>query len=375
MNLLKYKFLVLVLILVSCSSHQEHKAPDKKIYTPSVSKGFSIDGYENSDNTVISVFNPWQNAQGVESTLMIVRNDKEPEGYFGKLLKGDARRIICLSSTHIAMLDALDATDRIVAVSGKEYVSNPKLRERFDSLTDIGYEGNFDYESILALKPDLVLLFSVNGESGLQRRLDEFGIPYIYIGDFVEEDPLGKAEWIVPLAEIVGKREKGIGKFNEISAKYESLKNKVKEANLPSPTVMLNTPFADSWFMPSSESYVAGMMKDAGADYIYKKNTGSASMPIDMEEAFRLVSEADFWLNTGALTSLEELKVNLPKLAETKCVEEGRVYNNNFRRTPEGGNDCYESGVVNPDLILRDLIKIFHPQLVEEDFVYYHQLK
>lgn len=127
--------------------------------------------------------------------------------------------------------------------------------------------------------------------------------------------------------------------------------------------------------MPSMASYVAQLVTDAGGDYIYKKNTGNASVPIDLEEAYQLTSDADMWLNVGMANTLDELKASCPKFTDTRCFRNGYIYNNNVRTNPAGSNDYYESAVVNPDLVLRDLVKIFHPELVEKDFVYYKQLK
>ena len=369
-------FSFLIIILVSCSSKQEHRLSyDREIYSPAYSSGYRISGEENSDNVLITSLNPWQGATDVASQLLIVRDSLSRLDSEENILKEDAKRIITMSSTHIAMLDALDALDRIVGVSGKEYISNEKLMSSSKFIPDIGYEGNIDYEALVATNPDLVLLFSVNGASAMEPKLKELGIPFIYIGDYVEESPLGKTEWIIPLAEIIGKREEGQKKFKEIEERYITLKDKVKSLKVSRPTVMLNAPFGDSWFMPSTKSYVARMMEDAGADYIYKKNTGNSSLPIDLEAALMLVSHADYWLNIGTMDNLEEVKRNFPKFVKADCVQEGRLYNNNARKSIGGGNDCYESGVVNPDLILRDLVKIFHPELVEEDFVYYHKLE
>lgn len=344
-------------------------------YSPTYSGNFKISKFDDSLNTLITVYNPWQGAEDISSQLLIVRDGDLPEGFQGQILKGDAKRIICMSSTHIAMMDALEAINNIVGVSGKEYISNPKLIARADLLPDVGYEGNIDYEAIIASKPDLILLFSVNGESTLAPKLNELKIPYLYIGDYLEDSPLGKTEWLVPIAEVIGEYDKGVEKFKEISGRYEFLRNEMSEKEIERPKVMLNAPFGDSWFMPSTESYVARMINDAGADYIYRKNTGNSSLPIDLEEALNLVSNADYWLNIGTMNSKNEVIKNFPKFKTAKCIEDGKIYNNNLKVNPNGGNDCYESGVVNPDLILRDLIKIFHPEFIGEEFVYYHRLE
>ena len=138
---------------------------------------------------------------------------------------------------------------------------------------------------------------------------------------------------------------------------------------------MLNVRYGDSWFMPSTQCYVARLITDAGGRYIYQKNTGNASIPIDLEEAYLLASDADMWLNVGMANSLDDLKASCPKFTDTRCFKNGEVYNNNARTNTAGGNDYYESAVVNPDIVLRDLVKIFHPELVQEECVYYKQLK
>lgn len=378
---MKIKYIILIwcltfviLSFLSCKREKnEENTFTLSLYEPQFTNNFKISGNSDTSNTMISVFNPWQGANNEMSSLVIVRDSEKLETPKGEYIIGNAERIVCMSSTHVAMLEALGATEKIVGVSGKQYISNPYIRTK-DEIPDVGYEGNMNYETLVGSKPDLVLLFSVNGASSMEQKLKELKIPFIYIGDYVEEDPLGKTEWIVPLAEIIGEREKGIQKFKEIQERYTILKDKVKKESIDRPNVMVNAPFTGSWFMPSTQSYVARMIEDAGGSYIYDKNTGSSSMPIDMEEALSLVSQADFWINIGSVDSRSELLNSFPKFSETSCVIKGNIYNNNRLKTLGGGNDCYESGVINPDLVLRDMIKIFHPELIKDDLYYYHRL-
>lgn len=349
---------------------------DKPVYMLEYASGFDIQGADSKQSVLLTVTNPWQGADGIAVQLFIARDgETAPEGFDGQVLEGDAERIVAMSSTHIAMLDAIGEVDRVVGVSGIDYISNPDIQARRDRIGDVGYEGNINYELLLSLYPDLVLLYGVNGASGMEPKLRELGIPFLYVGDYLEESPLGKAEWLVVLSEVVGKRAEGEKVFAEIPVRYNALKQRVAENTLDAPSVMLNMPYGDSWFMPSTESYAVRLIKDAGGDYIYKKNMGNASTPIDMEEAYLLASAADMWLNVGMASTLGEVKAACPKFADTRCFRNGYVYNNNARTNAAGGNDYFESGVVHPELVLRDLIKIFHPELVEEDFVYYKRLK
>lgn len=370
--------ILLAVLMVSCNGNKSAKIEDfsQSLYTPEYASGFDIKGADGHKSSLITVSNPWQGADSITTQLFVARDgETAPEGFTGQVLQGDADRIVAMSSTHIAMLDAVDAADCVVGVSGIDYISNPDIQARRDSVGDVGYEGNINYELLLSLDPDIVLLYGVNGASAMEGKLTELGIPYMYVGDYLEESPLGKAEWLVALSEIVGKREAGEKVFADIPVRYNALKQKVADTVSDTPSVMLNTPYGDSWFMPSTKSYAVQLIEDAGGSYIYGKNTGNASLPIDLEEAYLLASDADMWINVGMANSLEEVAKMCPKFTDTRCFRNGKVFNNNARTNAAGGNDYWESAVVNPDILLRDLVKIFHPELVKEDFVYYKQLR
>lgn len=370
-------FALLTLLSAACSDKTSKIEDfDKNVYSPEYASGFDIKGAEGKQSTIITITNPWQGADSVTTQLFIARGgETPPESYSGQILEGEANRIVAMSSTHIAMLDAIGSADKIVGVSGIDYISNPKILSRRDSIGDIGPESHADYELLLSLQPDIVLLYGVNGASGMEEKLRELGIPYMYVGDYLEQSPLGKAEWLVALSEITGQRDKGVKTFAEIPRRYNALKKRAAEAVGAAPKVMLNTPYNDTWFMPSTDNYSVRLIIDAGGDYIYNKNTGNASAPIDTEEAYLLASQADVWINPGMARSLADVRSMAPKIADTPAFRSGNVFNNNLRSTAAGGNDYYESGIVRPDLVLRDLIKIFHPELITEDFVYYQQLK
>ena len=365
-----------LLLLVSCVSNKKTslEAFNQDIYTPEYASGFKILGADNVQSTLIQVFNPWQGAKDVEMSYFISRNGEQaPAGFTGPTIPAGAKQIVCMSSSYIAMLDALGQADRIVAVSGIDYVSNPYIIAHKDSIKDMGPEMN--YELLLGLKPDVVLLYGIgDAQTAVTDKLKELSIPYLYMGEYLEESPLGKAEWMIVLSELTDKREKGIEIFQEIPQRYYALKA-LTDSVSQRPTVMFNTPWNDSWVMPSTQSYMARLIADAGAEYIYKENSSNSSTPIGLETAYGLIQKADYWINVGSATTLEELKAVNPKFADAKAVNEKTVYNNNLRLTPTGGNDYWESAVVRPDVVLRDLIHIFHPELVSDSLYYYRRLK
>ena len=223
---------------------------------------------------------------------------------------------------------------------------------------------------------DLVLLYGVYGEDkALTGKLRELGIPYIYIGDYVEPEPLGKAEWIVAIAAICGKQAEGEAAFAEIADRYETLRDSIAQSDAVRPRVMLNTPYRDTWFMPSVRSYSVRLIEDAGGEYVYPANDSSSSVPVSLEQALLLASGADVWLNVGQCGSLDELRRTNPKFAGINSVRNGRVYNNTKRTTPNGGSDFWESGAIAPDKILEDLAKILHGNPPTDSLYYYKRLE
>lgn len=358
MKALKNLSLILLLVLTFTGCHDKSsKLADfnRTAYTPEYASGFNIKGADSRKSVLVTVTNPWQGADSITTCLFIARDgEAAPEDFTGQVLNGNAGRIVCMSSTHIAMLDAIGETGRVVGVSGIDYISNPDIQARRDSVGDVGYEGNINYELLLSLDPDLVLLYGVNGASSMEGKLKELNIPFMYVGDYLEESPLGKAEWLVVAAELCDLRQAGADTLRRIARDYEALRSQPAPGG-KRPKVMLNTPYRDTWFMPSSHSYMIRLIEDAGGEYVYTGNTSDASVAVDLEEAYLLANASDIWINVGACNTLAELTAQNPKFADIPVVRNRRVYNNNARQTPAGGSDFWESAVVRPDVVLRDL--------------------
>jgi iron complex transport system substrate-binding protein len=368
--------LVCATLLAACSGRRPSAAATaftQEVYTPRFASGFSILGKKDAASTIVCVSNPWQGAKGISMSYFISRQgERPPEGFTGPVIRAGARRIVCMSSSYVAMLDELGQLDRVVAVSGMSYITNPYIHAHADRVKDVGPDMN--YELLLALKPDVVLLYGVaDAQTAVTDKLRELAIPYIYMAEYLEESPLGKAEWLVLLAELTDSRARGIERVQAMAERYAGLS--ALAARVTSrPTVMFNSPWDDSWVMPSTHSYMARLVTDAGARYIYQENSSNRSASIGLETAYLLLREADYWINVDASsTTLAMLKAVNPKFADAKAARSGNVYNNNLRVTPSGGNEYWETGVVRPDRVLRDLIHVFHPELLPADSLYYYR--
>lgn len=363
------QFAILIAVLTGllasgCGGSATRSAADftVEIYTPEYASGFDIRGTGKDAATLITVRNPWQGAGNVEQHLLVLREGaKAPAGLDAQIVKAPVRHVVCMSSSHVAMFDALGEVRRVSGVSGIDYISNPYINEHryCGEVRDVGYDTNLNFELLASMRPDLVLLYGVTGENTVVTgKLRELGIPYIYIGDYMEESPLGKAEWLVLAAELCDLRAAGADTLQRIARDYQALKAH-PAPDAPRPKVMLNTPYRDTWFLPSSQSYMIRLIEDAGGEYVYTKNDSDTSVAVDMEEAYLLANAADFWLNVGPCNTLAELTAQNPKFSGIPVVRSRNVYNNNRRQTPAGGSDFWESGVVRPDLVLRDLRTIF----------------
>lgn len=341
-------------------------------YAPKEATGFTI-FTDAEGNKLLSVTRPWQGESPEVQTLAIFATEAAAEGYAGQAIVGAAERVVCMSTSYVAMLDALGLTEAIVGVSGKQYVINDAVRSN-PEVRDVGYDSSLDFEAMLLLDADLVILYGVSSEnSAVTSKLREIGIPYIYLGDYTEQSPLGKAEWVVAVAEIMGCRERGEELFASIVERYEAVKESVVPVDKPR-RAMLNLPYQDVWYMPSDDSYLVRLIHDAGGEYIYKgKNPTAGSKGISLEEAIALVSEADVWLNVGQCNTLDEVRGSAQLFSEMEVVRRGEVYNNNRRRSEGGGSDFWESAIVRPDVVLADLVKIFSGQ--NEGLYYHHKLE
>ena len=382
--LIKRVFVALCALLFAACAGEPARSLEEfstSVYKPRYATGFDISSAESTASTLITVRNPWQGAEGVEKHLFISREgERAPEGFAGQVIEGAAERVVCMSSTYVAMIDALDCTERVVGVSGIDYICNTRVREAAAEgrVRDVGHDSDINFELLMTLRPDVVLLYGVAGENGVTNsKLDELKIPYLYLGDYVEESPLAKAEWLVVMAEILGVRERGEKLFVGIAERYTSLRERVAQSATERPTVMFNTPYRDTWYMPSSHSYAVQIVEDAGGRYIYDGNHGTSSQPIDLEQAYILTREADYWINVGQYTSIEELQRAYPRFADAKAVREGRVYSSDRRTTAKGGSDFWESAAINPDVVLSDLVAVLHPELniVGDSLTYYKRIE
>lgn len=384
--------IIIVAALTACGGGNPKQAASgaDTLYNPRYAAGFTI--LSSGESSVIAIRNPWQGARDTQMQLFLSRNgEAAPDGFAGVVAEAPLKRVVCMSSSYIAFIDALGEIDAVKGVSGGRYITNATIRERYarGEVRDVGYDSQMNYETLAVLDPDLVLIYGVAGRnSQLTAKMDELGIKYLYIGDYVENSPLGKAEWFVAFGEMFDKRAEAEKMFGNIVESYDATRDKVENyyASLSQaagstaagsttplkPVVMLNAPYRDTWYVPGDRSYIVRLVNDAGGEYVYAGVSDSEeTRPVSIESAYISAARSQVWLNPGQAATLRDVKSLNPRFADIPAVASGRVFNCTARTTPDGGSDFWESGAVRPDVVLKDMVKMLCPDALPDHELYY----
>lgn len=352
--------------------------PELPLIEVNYAKGFDIE--DHGEYLIMHVYNPWQNLKGINITyLLYPKGSSLPHSVrYDVAIPVPVSRVICTSTTHIAMIGALEEMETIVGISGKQYFYDSFIRSGIENgkIPDIGYEQSINYEMILSLKPDVIFLYGVTGEvSAIISRLTSLGIPVVLNAEYLENHPLARTEWIKFMACFYAEPDKGISFFRQQENAYLGLKSSIGEIK-NKPSVMTGLPWNNTWWIPGGRSHLAVLIKDAGGRYIWEDDSSGEALPLDIESVYDKAGEADFWINSGSAVSLSDLVKSDPRLGLFKPFKDASVYNNNARINISGGNDYWESGIIYPHIILKDLVSIFHPEILpDHSLVYYQKLK
>ncbi len=333
---------------------------------------------EKNGYTRLTVRDPWQNAHGTELFWYLLPHGAvTPEGVDEEqVIRIPVRRMICMSTTHLAMLRALDATDILVGVSGPGLVYDSLILDAVSrgKIMDVGYEGNLNNELIVTLKPDVLMAYGVAAPaSGNTGKLPALGVKVLYNADYLEEHPLARSEWIRVFGLLTGREARADSLFREVSEAYFELAEKVRTGSHDRPDVLLGSPWEDVWYVSPANSYTGRLIEDAGGRYLFSDLSEAHSVPFSVEAVFERATGADIWLNPGTAESLAEIAAADQRMKRLPVYSSGHVWNNRNRMTPGGGNDYWESAVVRPDLLLKDIVSIIHPDLLPEHRHYYYK--
>lgn len=337
---------------------------------PQYAEGFKVTykpGYR-----LVDIQDPQNTESEVYHFALVSRGEKPaeiPSGY--TVIETPVNSVICMTSLQLSNFIKMDALDKVTGITSTRHLFNKEMKRRLkEGLTKkIGIEGNFDAEVIISANPDLIFISPY--KRGGYETMKDIGIPLVPHLGYKEMTPLGQAEWIKFIAMFTGQEELANKKFAAIADRYNELKKLTKEVK-KRPVVFSGEIHGGNWYAVGGKSFLAQLFRDAGADYFLKDDPRSGGVTLDFETVYAQAESADFWriLNSHkGIFSYDALKAQDPRYADFRAFREKKVIYCNLSEKP-----FYESSTTEPEVVLEDLIKAFHPQLLPDYRPKYYEL-
>ncbi len=361
-------------MLISCKADKKNDALNAETNIKSTlkyAKGFDIQHYNNY--TKLTVKAPYQNSIETFEYILVTNKSKSDL----KTIQIPINSIVVTSTTHIPFLELLNVEDKLAGFPNTDYVSSAKTRSLIEKgfIKDLGHEESINTELLLDLKPDLVVGFSLNSNNKTFSTIEKLGIPVLLNGDWLEETPLGRAEWIKFFGVLFDKEKMADSIFNVLEKNYLEAKDIASKAT-EKPTVISGGLFKDVWNLPAGDSFEAAFLKDANTNYLWKDSKGKGSLSLNIENVFEKGKDAEFWISPSYYKTLEQLNNANDMYPKLRAVQNKNIFTYVNKQGENGGIIYFELAPARPDLVLKDLIKIAHPELLKNyELTFYERLK
>lgn len=363
-----------LLLALGCTKSEKNSEASSASATPlRYAKGFTVTHVNHAK--LVEVLYPYQGATTGFKYLLVEKGQPVPtHDADTKVITTPINSIVCTSTTHIPLLDYLEESEKLVGFPTLDYISSEKTRKRIDAgkVKELGVDDGMNIELIAVLKPDLVMGYTMSAEYGQFRKVEELGVPVVINAEYLEEHPLGRAEWIKFMALFFNKEEEAEKVFKMIEENYLNTKALVNQIT-KKPTVLSGVVYGDTWFLPGGKNYAATLLSDAGCQYLWSADSSNGFLQLSFESVYEKAHSADLWIGVASFTSLEELSNADQRYTKFSPYINKKVYTYNARKGAKGGSEFLELGYLRPDIILKDLVKISHPELLPEYSLYFHK--
>ena len=339
-------------------------------------KGLAI--YKHEDFTIISIKNPWPNAANAYTYILKEKTAVIPDSLQEfPIINIPLQKIVVTSTTHIPSLEMLGVENTIIGFPHTDYISSKKVRKLIDNgkIKDVGSDHSLNTELLIELAPDALVGHGIDNNNPTFDNLQKNGLKVIINGDWNETSPLGKAEWIKFFGALYGLDDKANSIFKSIETNYKKTLQLAQNTK-NKPTVFSGAIFENQWYMPQGNSWGALFLTDANSNYLWKETSGTGSLSLSFESVLLKAENADFWIGPGQFTSLAEMTASNPHYSQFRAFKTKNVYSYSAKKGTTGGVIYYELAPNRPDLVLQDLVKILHPELLPNHKLYFfEQLK
>jgi iron complex transport system substrate-binding protein len=375
---MKYVFLCALMFLVfGCEKKriQTNAAHNKSSLTAlRYASGFTV-SYQDDNTKFVEVVYPFQGATSGYKYLLVPKGQSVPEhGDDVRVITIPLASIVCTSTTHIPLLDYLNETDKLVGFTTTDYISSSNARRLVDQgkIQELGVDKGLNLERLAMLKPDMVMGYQMNSDYGQFKKIEDLNVPVVLNAEYLEKHPLGRAEWIKFMAVFFNREKEADSIFQIIEKDYLETKTQADQVK-SKPSVLSGVVYGDAWFLPGGENYAAKLLKDAGCDYLWSDDSSNGFLELSFESVYEKAHAADLWIGVGSFESVEEIEKADHRYARFKAFRERQLYTSNKRRGAKGGSEFLELGYLRPDIILKDLVKIAHPNLLPDHELYFHK--
>lgn len=374
-----YKLLFFVLLVFAFSCKKEVLKIDEINKTDSkikYAKGFDI--IEKNGLKKLIIKSAYQNANAIFEYEIHQKTKNTIVASKNTSIEVPVEKIVITSTTHIPMIELLQEEKSIVGFPYAKYVSSEKTRALIDAgaIKEIGKESSLNTEILLDLQPELVVGYSITSTDKSLNTVQKAGINVIYNGDWLEETPLGRAEWIKFFGVLFDKEKQADSIFKVIETNYLEAKQMALKSS-KKPTILSGAIMSkDIWNLPAGESFVAQFLKDANVDYLWKSSKGKGSLSLSFESVFDKGANAEYWIAPGYFSSKEQLLKSNQLYTKFKAFKNDKIYTPSTKKGKTGGVIYYELAPTRPDLVLKDIIKITNPEVLPNyELTFFEKMK
>jgi iron complex transport system substrate-binding protein len=379
---------LLLFIILSCNSEKSSERVTESTNGNSTyahkievkyAKGFTIKYF--SHYKILSIVNSFEKTADTLQYILLENDTPRPQGHANaQLIHIPVRSLVAMSSMHVGLLEFLESEDILTGLGSLQYVYSPKVIAMIKAgkVAEIGRDQGLNEEKLVEMHPDVVMTIGSPGsKTDHYQTLKQAEIPVLINSEWIEKTPLARAEWVKLLAALLNKEKLVNEKFAKIESEYERLR-KLAAGSETKPSIISGLNTKDAWFLPSGDGYMAQFFRDAGADYHWSNTKSSGSLPLNFESVYPIALKADYWVNVGfgKNDTRKDILAQDSRYADFNAYKSGKMFSYNNLVNEQGSNDFFESGNVKPHIVLSDLIKIVHPELLpDHELVYYKQLK